>query len=57
VPEVGHAVQGGGAGAGRLVAGASEPPVDGHNLSGSEAATFVASYLLSGDQPLSQLIQ
>ena len=48
--------QGGGAGAGRLVAGASEPPVDGHNLSGSEAATFVAFHLLSGDQPLSQLI-
>jgi hypothetical protein len=39
-----------------MVAGASEPSVDGHNLSGSEAATFVAFYLLSGDQPLIQLI-
>ena len=33
VPEVEHAVQGGGAGAGRLVAEASEPPVDGHGES------------------------
>jgi hypothetical protein len=35
-----------------MVAGASEPSVDGHNLSDSEAATFVAFYLLSGNQPL-----